>query len=229
MNKIFIGYDSREDVAYRVLKYSLEKHSAEPLDIRPLKLQELDFPRPLDPLQSTEFTYTRFLVPHLCQFEGLAIFMDCDMLALGDITEIFHLDMTDLALRVYKHDYTPTATIKMDGKPQTQFPRKNWSSFMLMNCARLTAWTKDAVLTGPARWLHRFEPIPDEQIGEVPEGWNVLDRYDARTQLIHYTEGGPWFEGYRSHPYGDVWLRAHDEYRAAAASIGPALPASRGR
>lgn len=219
MNRIFIGYDEREDIAYRVLKHSLEKHSSERLDIRPLILRELDFPRPRDPLQSTDFTYTRFLVPHLCGFQGVALFMDSDMLAMGDISEIFHLDMHEYALRVYKHNYTPTATIKMDGKPQTQFPRKNWSSFMLMNCERLNAWTKAAVLTQPARWLHRFEAIPDEQIGDIPEGWNVLDRYDPQTRLIHYTEGGPWFENYAAHPYGDVWLRAREEYYASLNSI----------
>ncbi len=217
MHRIFVGYDSREDIAYRVLKYSLEQHASEPLDIRPLVLRELDFPRPLDPLQSTEFTYTRFLVPHLCGFEGTALFMDCDMLAVGDIAEIFHLDLQDYALRVYKHDHRPTAAIKMDGKPQTQYPRKNWSSFMLMNCGRLTAWSKEAVLTQPARWLHRFEPIPDEQIGDIPKGWNVLDHYDAGTKLIHYTEGGPWFDRYKAHPYGDVWMRAYQHYCSEAA------------
>lgn len=216
MNRIFIGYDAREDVAYRVLCYSLEKHSSRPLAITPLRLAELDFNRPRDPLQSTDFTYTRFLVPHLCEFEGTALFMDCDMLALGDISEIFDLDMRDLALRVYKHDHQPTARVKMDGKQQTQFPRKNWSSFMLMNCARLRAWTREAVESMPARWLHRFEPIPDSQIGEVPEGWNVLDRYDAGTKLVHYTEGGPWFDECRAHPYGDIWLRYYEEYQAAA-------------
>jgi lipopolysaccharide biosynthesis glycosyltransferase len=218
MNRIFIGYDTREAIAYHVLKYSLEKHSTEPLDIRPLMLSELDFDRPLDPLQTTEFTYTRFLVPWLCAYQGTAIFMDCDMLALGDISEIFRLGLGDDALRVYKHQYTPTSTIKMDGKPQTQFPRKNWSSFMYLNCARLGAWTKEAVSTQSGRWLHRFEPIADDQIGDIPEGWNVLDRYDANTRLIHYTEGGPWFENYRDHPYGDVWLRARDEYLAREAA-----------
>jgi len=211
-HRIFVGYDSREDIAYRVLKYSLEKHASEPLDIRPLKIGELNFSRPHDPLQSTEFTYTRFLVPYLCNFEGTALFMDCDMLALGDICEIFHLDMSDYWLRVYKHDQQVSSAVKMDGKIQTWYPRKNWSSFMYLNCARLTAWTKEQVQTQSARWLHRFEAIPDERIGDIPEGYNVLDRYDARTKLVHYTEGGPWFENYRNHPFGDVWLRACDEY-----------------
>ena len=72
------------------------------------------------------------------------------------------------------------------------------------------------MLTQPARWLHRFEPIADDQIGDIPEGWNVLDRYDANTKLIHYTEGGPWFDRYKDHPYGDVWLQTYERYLADA-------------
>ena len=87
----------------------------------------------------------RFLVPHLCGYQGKAIFMDCDMLCLGDIKELDDLDMAPYALRVVKHDYRPTATTKMDGRAQTVYPSKNWSSLMLMNCARLQLWTKEVV------------------------------------------------------------------------------------
>jgi lipopolysaccharide biosynthesis glycosyltransferase len=214
MNKVFIGYDSREDIAYRVLKYSLEKNSSKPLDIYPLILKDLDFNREFDPLASTEFAYTRFLVPYLCGFKGKAIFMDCDMICLSDIMEIFGLDLTSYWLRVVKHDHRPISRYKMDGRLQTQYPRKNWSSFMLLNCEKLTVWTKENVQTQSGAWLHRFEPIPDERIGEIPKQWNVLDRYDKDTKLIHYTEGGPWFENYRDHPYGDMWFQYRDEYLA---------------
>jgi len=212
--RIFVGYDSREDIAYRVLKYSLEKHASAPLDVRPLVLKDLDFPRPFDPLASTEFTYTRFLVPILCDFKSRAVFMDCDMLCRADIVEIFQLDLEPYWLRVVKHDYHPTSTVKMDGRLQTRYPRKNWSSFMLLNCERLTVWSRENVLTQSGAWLHRFEPIPDDRIGEISKDWNVLDRYDARTKLIHYTEGGPWFDEHKDHPYGDIWLRYRDEYLA---------------
>lgn len=219
MNRIFIGYDPREDIACRVLKYSLEKHSSQPLDIRLLVLKGLDFERKFDPLASTEFTYTRFLVPYLCNFKGKAIFMDCDMLCRGDIMEIFELDLSDYWLRVVKQDHRPTSKYKMDGQIQTQYPRKNWSSFMLLNCEKLAVWTKENVQTKSGAWLHRFEPIPDERIGEIPKGWNVLDRYDGDTKLIHYTEGGPWFENYKNHPYGDIWLRCRDEYLAVRGAV----------
>ncbi|MFO0947114.1 MAG: glycosyltransferase [Planctomycetota bacterium] len=215
MFRIFIGWDSREAECADILRHSLIKHSSIPLDIRYLKIDELGLHRPRDPLQSTEFTYTRFLVPHLCNFEGKAVFMDCDMVCLGDIKELDDLDMTGLALRVVQHDYKPEATSKMDGCVQTVYPRKNWSSLMLMNCSMLKLWTKEVVDTQTGKFLHRFEGIPDEQIGEIPKTWNTLDWMDENTKLIHYTSGGPWFEQCKDHPYGEAWLRARDEYRAS--------------
>ena len=183
--RVFIGFDSREAECSDVLAYSLRAHSSIPLDIRYLDLRRLDFDRPRDPLQSTEFTYTRFLVPHLCGYQGKAVFMDCDMLCLGDIKELDELDMSGLTLRVVKHDYQPTAATKMDGKAQTVYSRKNWSSLMLMNCGRLGLWTKETVETQSGAYLHRFQGIPDEEIGEIPKTWNTLDWMDADTKLVH--------------------------------------------
>ncbi|MGI0045117.1 MAG: glycosyltransferase [Nitrososphaeraceae archaeon] len=226
MNRVFIGYDSKIDIAYRVLKYSIEKHAPRPVEIRPIVLAELQrnisFGREFDPLATTEFTYTRFLVPFLCDYKGRTIFMDNDMLCLADINEIFQLDLSNYWLRVRKHDYNPITEVKLDGRPQTRYPRKNWSSFMLLNCEKLTVWSKENVQTKSGAWLHRFEPIPDEYIGEISDEWNVLDHYDENTKLIHYTEGGPWYENHRDHPYGDVWFRYLAEYLQT--EEGEALP-----
>ncbi len=210
-HRIFIGFDARMPIASEVLEYSLRKHATEPLDIRLLKLPELDLKRPHDPLQSTEFTYSRFLVPHLCGFQGTALFMDNDMLAFSDVSELFHLDMKDVWLRCVKHDQKTTSALKMDGRAQTSYPRKNWSSLMLLNCAKLTSWTKENVETKPAAWLHRFESVPDDKIGELPNTWNTLDWYDDSTDLVHYTEGGPWFDRCKDHPYGAIWFQYRDE------------------
>lgn len=214
MFRIFIGWDSRFPEPAEVLRYSFLKHSSIPLDIRYLKLDELDFPRERDPLASTEFTYTRFLVPHLCNYQGRALFVDNDMLCLGDVQPIAELDMRPFALRVVKHDYQPANTVKMYGCPQTSYPRKNWSSMMLMDCAKLRLWSKQVVQTQTGAYLHRFADIPDQQIGELPATWNTLDWMDGSTQLIHYTNGGPWFEAYQNHPHAGIWYRYRDEYRA---------------
>lgn len=219
MLRIFIGWDSRFPEPADVLAFSLRKHASIPLDIRYLQLDELGLNRAHDPLQSTEFTYTRFLVPHLCGFEGTAVFMDNDMLCLGDVKQLADLDMSNLALRVVQHDYQPANTVKMYGCVQTSYPRKNWSSLMLMNCDRLRLWTKEVVETQTGAYLHRFQDIADELIGEIPKTWNTLDWMDEHTQLIHYTNGGPWFEQYVDHPHADVWFRMRDEMRARQAVI----------
>lgn len=118
--RIFIGYDSTQDIAYRVLRFSLLRHASIEIDIRPLVLPEImarhRWHRPHDPQQSTEFTYTRFLVPYLCGFEGTALFMDSDMLCLGDIAPLAKENLSECALRVVKHDQRPTSTIKMGGQ-----------------------------------------------------------------------------------------------------------------
>ena len=217
MLRVFIGWDSREAECADILAHSIRKHASIPVDIQYLKLGELPLERPRDPLQSTEFTYSRFLVPHLCNYEGTAVFMDCDMACLGDIRELAELDMTGLALRVVQHDYQPSASTKMDGAVQTVYPRKNWSSLMLMNCAELTLWSREAVDTKSGAYLHRFQDIPDAKIGEIPKTWNTLDWMDEHTKLIHYTSGGPWFEQCKDHPYGAAWLEARDAYRQSVA------------
>lgn len=226
MLKIFIGWDSRFPEPADVLAYSLRKYASIPLEIHYLKLAELGLRRDHDPLASTEFTYSRFLVPYLCGYQGKAVFMDNDMLCLGDIKALDDLDMGGLALRVVQHDYQPMNSVKMYGCPQTNYPRKNWSSLMLMNCAALRLWTKDVVETATGAYLHRFGDIPDEQIGALPNTWNTLDWMDEETQLIHYTNGGPWFEEYEDHPHAGVWYRHRDEARQSRkAHPAPHLPA----
>ena len=212
MFNIFIGFDKSQEVAFHVLAHTLRKNSSIPISITSLDIRQLNFNRTWDPLQSTEFTYTRFLVPHLCNFQGKALFMDSDMLCLGDVAELANLSMDGLALRVVKHNHVPTTTAKMVGQAQTVYPRKNWSSLMLMNCSELKVWSKEAVENRPASWLHRFEPISDEKIGELPSGWNDLDVIYPNTKLVHYTEGGPWLKNYTKHKYGEAWYQAREHF-----------------
>ncbi len=138
------------------------------------------------------------------------------MLAFSDVREIADLDMRPFALRVVQHEYQPINAVKMYGCPQTSYPRKNWSSMMLMDCAKLKIWSKEVVETQTGAYLHRFQDIPDAQIGELPRTWNTLDWMDGSTKLIHYTNGGPWFEQYVNHPHADVWFRYRDEMIAAS-------------
>ena len=213
--KVFVGYDTREDIAYQVCRHSIETKS-KLADVRPLKQQELRdagwYTRPIDKLASTEFTFTRFLIPELMNFKGWALFMDCDMILTTDIKELFDQADDQYAVMCVQHDYTPKEGTKMDGQKQTIYPRKNWSSVMLFNCghpsnAKLTMdLVNDPEINGA--YLHRFSWLKDEEIGELDHTWNYLVGVynDIDTpNLIHYTEGGPWFENYRDCEFAQLW------------------------
>ena len=196
--KVFVGYDPREDIAYQVCKHSILNKQPN-ADVRALKQQELRdagwYNRPIDKLASTEFTFTRFLVPELANFKGWAVFMDCDMILTTDIKELFDQADDKYAVMCVQHDYTPKEGMKMDGQKQTIYPRKNWSSVVLFNCAhpsnaRLTQdMVNDPELNGA--YFHRFSWLKDEEIGELEHTWNYLvGVYDdiETPKLIHYTD-----------------------------------------
>ncbi len=217
MKNIYIGYDSREDLAYQVSKHSLISKS-ENIKVHPLKLSELRdqklYWRDEDKLGSTEFTFSRFLVPELNQYEGWALFCDCDLLFLEDVNNLFKLTDDKYAVMCVQHDYTPKEGTKMDGKQQTIYPRKNWSSVVLWNCSHPSNKQVDKDLVNnpetTGKYLHRFSWLKDEEIGSIPHDWNWLvgwykEPKDGTPSAIHYTEGGPWFENYRFCDYHQIW------------------------
>lgn len=215
---IFIGWDSRFPEPARVLSYSLRKRASKSLDIRFLDLRHLrecyGFDPDPDPAATTEFTRSRFLVPWLCGYDGWAVFMDNDILCLSDPTEIFRdLDTAEKALYCVQHDHRPQdGSIKMNGAIQTAYPRKNWSSVMLMNCSKLRCWTPRVAAQATPKQLHRFEDIPDSDIGALDPRWNQLDRMDAPTGLLHWTSGMLWNDLTRDWPHQGVWLQARREW-----------------
>ena len=238
--RVFVGWDSREDIAYQVCKRSLEQHSSIPLHISPIRQSELRargvYTRGPDPLSSTEFSFTRFLTPYLTGYEGWAIFADCDFLFRRDIAGI--LDYLDpaKALSCVKHEYTPPETTKMDGQQQTQYPRKNWSSFMLINCAheQVRRLTPSVVNAESGLYLHRFNWLSDDVIGALPLTWNYLEGWHSKADCddpiaVHFTRGGPWFENYRDVEYGEEWMALSDRIQGCQPNFSPAATASGSR
>ena len=216
MIRVFIGYDDREAAAFGVLSHSIHARSTEPVSIAPLRLSELSgiYKRARDPLQSTDFSFSRFLTPHLCGYEGWAIFMDCDMLVLDDIAKLWRLRDQRYAVQVVKHVHVPKEEVKFLGAVQTKYAKKNWSSVMLMNCGKCMALTPDYVNAASGLELHQFKWLEgDHLIGEIPPAWNHLVGYDPPRRdasLVHYTIGGPYFEAYRDCEYAREWFAERD-------------------
>lgn len=224
MLRIFVGYDSKEPVAYHTLAHSILRHASAPVAIAPVKKALLGplYTRPRGPTESTEFALARFLVPALSGFQGWSLFMDCDMLCRADIAELFALALRqpDKAVLVCKHDYTPDPSRKFLNQVQTAYPRKNWSSVMLMNAERCKALTAEYVNSAPGLDLHRFDWLRDVEIGELPLEWNWLVseyKHNPAAKVVHFTRGGPYFPEFRNCDYAEEWFA---EYRM----LGRPLP-----
>jgi len=219
-NTVYIGYDEREKTAYHVLKFSIERIATKGVRVVPIKKNIMErmglFRRKSNKLDgqeydeidgrpfSTDFSFTRFLVPHLNMYEGLALYMDCDMYIRTDISELFEICRDSYyPLWCVKHKYEPEKGVKMDGKAQEPYKRKNWSSLMMFNCDHHynEKLTIDEINTKPGRWLHTFQWLPDKEadIGTIPEEWNWLDGHspeDLEAKNVHFTTGGPWFKSW---------------------------------
>ena len=211
MINIFIGYDSKERVAYNVLSHSIIQNSTKPVAITPIALNNLkdDFVRERNALSSTEFSFSRFIIPHLMNYQGWALFMDCDMLMFEDVAELWRMRDDSKAIQVCKHDYTPKEKTKFLGQTQTVYPKKNWSSFMLMNCKKCSSLTPDYVNRASGLELHQFKWLESEElIGDLPLEWNwLVGEYEYKEDVknVHYTKGGPWFEEYaRCYPLDEA-------------------------
>jgi len=219
----FIGYDSKEDIAYRVCKQSLLKKSSIKVNVLALKLHELVvrnfYKRNIDPLASTEFTYSRFLVPSLMNFKGWAVFCDCDFLFLEDVAKLFEELSNDKDIYCVQHDYKPKEKHKMDGQQQTIYPRKNWSSFIVFNCNHPSnkKLNIEVVNREPGSYLHQFKWLKDDEIGSLDERWNWLEGWTSnhnklKPYAVHYTRGGPWFDEWQDVEYAEDWKKERDIY-----------------
>ncbi|TWT11709.1 glycosyltransferase [Reyranella sp. CPCC 100927] len=234
--RVFIGYDSREAIAFDVCRFSLLQRSTIPLHVEALRQADLrerglygrrlverdgvmvdeQDGRPF----STEFAFTRFLVPALCQHDGWALFCDCDFLFLADVADLLPLIDDSKAVLVCQQAHVPGDGTKMDGCVQQSYRRKNWSSFMLLNCGHpgMRRLTVAAVNKAPGAWLHGFEWLRDDEIGGLPPAWNWIDGVTGGTpRAVHYTAGGPWFADHESVAFAREWQE--ERARAGAGQI----------
>lgn len=241
MTHWYVGWDSREQEAYTVATYSLLRCSSPEIHITPLKHRalrkdrvfwrewkidgkgqfwDLGDGRPF----STEFSHSRFLVPHLARQNGIqdwVFFVDPDFLFLNDTAELEkHLDRSKAVMCV-QHDYRPSGSSKMDGMAQTSYSRKNWSSLMAFNLSHeaLNKLTPELVNTADGSVLHKFEWLDDKDLGALPLSWNFLVGESPDTiepDALHFTNGGPWFDDWTGGPYDHLWTAELNRSRHAS-------------
>ncbi len=228
---IFIGHDGREKIATDICEASLLEHSSAPLAIHRLvepalrhsqiyrrdwirtpEGQRLDS-RDRKPF-STDFSFTRFIVPTLMQHAGWALFVDADFLFLDDIAKVFAVADQKYAVMVVQHGVLNETGTKMDGMRQEAYFRKNWSSLVLWNCGhssnqRLTPYQVNGM---SGQWLHGFSWLQDSEIGALSPLWNWLSGIDPQPvdcdpAAVHFTRGIPDMPGYHGSPYAEHWRK----------------------
>lgn len=244
---IYVGFDSREAVASEVCSHSIRRRTKTPLNIQYLKHKDLrqsgyfkrewliegttgNFRDLVDDRPfSTEFSHTRFLVPRLMEYKGWALFMDSDMIFLSDIKKLFDLCDDKYAVMCVKHNHRPTSIMKMDKQPQTRYERKNWSSFVLWNCSHpANDWlTIDRVNQMKGSELHQFSWLGNDLIGELPISYNYIHGVSpklpiglgGRPDVLHFTEGGPWFEECKTVKYANLWLEEYEDFQRTRTDV----------
>lgn len=213
MIPIFIGYDPREAIVFHVCANSIIRNSSKPVSIIPLALNLFEDYKETHKDGSNAFIYSRFLVPHLMDFKGHAIYIDGDMVVKEDIVKLWELRQNHRDVQVVKHDYKTRMPIKYLGSKNEDYPRKNWSSVIIWNCESFSnkRLTPEYVMNSTGKHLHRFEWLEDNRIGSLPVEWNWLpDEFGENThaKLLHYTLGAPCFEEFHDTEMAQDW---HDE------------------
>ena len=213
--KIVVGFDQRESIAYHVFIQSIIENSSLPVLFVPLAINVLNGYKETHTDKSNDFIYSRFLTPYLNNFNGWAIFADGDMICQADIKELWDLRDESKALLVVKHDYQTKAHKKYLGNINENYPRKNWSSVILWNCAhpKHKILTPEFIASQTGKYLHRFSWLDDTDIGELPREWNWLAiEYpeNKNAKLIHYTLGTPCFKEYKNTEMADIWYETYN-------------------
>lgn len=212
MINVFIGYDPREAIAYHVCANSIIRHSSKPVALVPLALNNLGNYTETHTDGSNQFIYSRFLVPHLMNYTGWALFIDGDMILRDDIQHLWKLRDETKAVQVVQHNYQTKMSEKYLGAKNENYPRKNWSSVILWNCSHPSnrTVTPEFVQSASGAQVHRFSWLSDDEIGNLPIEWNWLpDEFGKNedSKLLHYTLGTPCFHEFATSPMADEWHR----------------------
>lgn len=213
MIPIFVGYDPREIAALHVFCHSILEKAREEVAFFPItgKVQGGD--------ATNLFSHERWGIPGRMNYRGWAVYAECDMLCRAPIDELWDLRESAYDVLVAKHDYKTKHPIKYWGQKNRDYPRKNWSSLMLINCAG-AVWQRIPWIHPEIGDLHRFSAtvgakalFAQDRVGELDLAWNwLVGEYDFNpaAKLVHFTIGGPYFDAYRNCDYAEEWRRTRD-------------------
>lgn len=204
--RVFVGYDPREAVGYSVFCHSVLTRTRAQVSFTPVRGERRD--------GSTDFTYSRFDVAAMCGYRGRAVWADGDMLCRSDIAELVDLLPLGADVAVVQHEYLTKHRVKFLGARNDDYPCKNWSSLMVIECGQ-SSWrnlTDEDKRKYGGTGLHRFAFMPAERVAKLPQEWNhLVGEYDPNpaAKLAHFTIGLPCWAPYDTWEFADEWRAEH--------------------
>jgi hypothetical protein len=188
---VYIGHDSRQPLSYNCMRYSVESNASSPISVNGLFLHQL----PITRQKATEFTFSRFLVPWLMDFEGFGLFCDEDMVVTGDVWELF--------------SYCSKIDGEWDVAMMTNQPPFEWPSVMMFNNRNLKHITPEYVEDEKNRFFD-FAWTTKERVADLPEEWNhgcgMMPPKEAK--LYHFSQGIPYWTECRGLHEDEKWFEA---------------------
>jgi lipopolysaccharide biosynthesis glycosyltransferase len=196
--RIFVGADRSQLLAVPVLEHSIKRHTDVRVEVIPMRDLPIRIPRDPRNGQRTGFSFSRFCIPKLTNYQGKAIYMDADMLVLRDIRELWNIPFDGAKVIIQDEVKHEDITLNKVGAP---VKRKKQCAVMLLDCSRLQ-WDIDQIVSEMDEGNYDYEGLmydlcilkENEIKYGVPFEWNSLEHYDAQTRLIHYTDvyTQPW-------------------------------------
>lgn len=200
--RVFVGYEAVQNIGFLVLVHSIFARCSRPVQVTKLDRYQIERVCQIPKKGAHEFTFSRFMIPYLCNYEGWAIYIDCDQMLVDDIAKLW--DMQRDGVSVFHADH----------KGERQ--QKNKCSVMLMNCADGKILTPEYVNSSSWSHLHGLEWAKKTET--FPIRWNYLvSQYPEipveQVSLLHFTDGGPWDQKkpHQVKDFRSVWLNEYDE------------------
>lgn len=205
---IGIGSTEAQGLPLAVLEYSLRMHCSKPIEVVPLYNAGIEIPVPRDAQNAprTPFSFQRFLLPELGEFRRRGIYLDSDMIAMADVSELDALPLDDVDFVIAE----PTPGFEPSHSLMLTAPSCRWQIGEIVD--RL-----DRGELSYERLMFEFDTLGSFDT-RLPYSWNSLERYEeGRTRVLHFTamSSQPWLS--RKNPLASIWIGLLIEAVEAAA------------
>jgi lipopolysaccharide biosynthesis glycosyltransferase len=210
---IFVGADVSQDIAARVLEYSIHKHATRPVRVVALTSVEMPTPKHESNRARTGFSFVRFAIPKLAKYRGRALYVDSDMLVFTDVAELWNIEFGEQKILCTTQQLPEAWNDFKWAHPGRQF------SVMMLDCSRLP-WDLTDIVKGLDEEKYTYPQLmfemclvkPNEIDDRIPPRWNCLEHYEeGESSLLHYTvvPTQPWRVD--NNINGQVWVKAFEE------------------